>query len=32
LSMMRLKQIAGQLSPEDVFELNNWLNKNIIIK
>ena len=32
LSMMRLKQVAGQLSPEDVFELNNWLNKNIIIK
>ncbi|MGB2115257.1 MAG: TolC family outer membrane protein [Porticoccaceae bacterium] len=26
LSMMRLKQVAGQLSPEDVFELNNWLD------
>ena len=25
LSMMRLKQVAGQLSPEDVFELNKWL-------
>jgi outer membrane protein len=32
LSMMRLKQVAGQLSPEDVFELNNWLNKNTIIR
>lgn len=32
LSMMRLKQIAGQLSPEDVFELNNWLNTNTIIR
>ncbi len=32
LSMMRLKQVAGQLSPEDVFELNNWLNTNTIIR
>ncbi|MGB1328221.1 MAG: TolC family outer membrane protein [Porticoccaceae bacterium] len=31
LSMMRLKQVAGQLSPEDVFELNDWLNQNISI-
>jgi outer membrane protein len=31
LSMMRLKQVAGQLSPEDIFEINGWLNTNIII-
>jgi outer membrane protein len=32
LSMMRLKQVAGQLSPEDVMQLNNWLSSGIIIK
>jgi outer membrane protein len=32
LSMMRLKQVAGQLSPEDIFKLSNWLNLDIIIK
>ena len=32
LSMMRLKQVAGQLSPKDIFELNNWLSSEIIIK
>ena len=31
LSMMRLKQVAGQLSPEDVYKLNNWLNLEISI-
>ena len=31
LSMMRLKQVAGQLSPEDVYLLDNWLNMNIKI-
>jgi outer membrane protein len=31
LSMMRLKQVAGQLSPEDVFKLSNWLNTSINI-
>jgi outer membrane protein len=31
LSMMRLKQVAGQLSPEDVYKLNNWLNTSINI-
>ena len=25
LSMMRLKQVAGQLSPADVLDLNKWL-------
>jgi outer membrane protein len=25
LSMMRLKQVAGQLSPEDIFKLSHWL-------
>jgi outer membrane protein len=32
LSMMRLKQVAGQLSPEDVYELNNWLSSKVIIQ
>jgi outer membrane protein len=32
LSMMRLKQVAGQLSSEDVFELSDWLNLEITIK
>ena len=32
LSMMRLKQVAGQLSPEDVMQLNNWLSSGIKIK
>jgi outer membrane protein len=31
LSMMRLKQVAGQLSPEDVYELNTSLTEKIII-
>lgn len=31
LSMMRLKQVAGQLSPEDILELNNWLSPMIVI-
>jgi outer membrane protein len=31
LSMMRLKQVAGLLSPEDVFELSNWLDIKEII-
>jgi hypothetical protein len=29
---MRLKQVAGQLSPKDVFELSNWLSLSVIIK
>lgn len=32
LSMMRLKHVAGELSPEDIFELNDSLNRNIVIK
>jgi len=32
LSMMRLKQVAGQLSPEDVYGLNDSLNMNINIE
>ena len=32
LSMMRLKQVAGQLSPEDIFQLNNSLSLSAIIK
>ena len=31
LSMMRLKQVAGQLSPEDVYELNTSLTEQFII-
>ena len=31
LSMLRLKQVAGQLSPEDVFEINNWLSLDLSI-
>ncbi|MGB1290433.1 MAG: TolC family protein, partial [Porticoccaceae bacterium] len=27
LSMMRLKQVAGQLSPEDIFDINRRLSK-----
>jgi outer membrane protein len=30
LSMMRLKQVAGQLSPEDIFEINNWLSTSVM--
>ena len=32
LSMMRLKQVAGQLSPEDVYKLNNWLSSKVTIQ
>ena len=32
LSMMRLKQVAGQLSPKDIFDLSDWLTIGIIIK
>ena len=32
LSMMRLKQVAGQLSPEDIFNLSHWLTTRLIIK
>ena len=32
LSMMRLKQVAGQLSPKDIFELNSWLSSKVIIR
>jgi len=31
LSMMRLKAVAGQLSPEDIFELSDWLNPEMAI-
>jgi outer membrane protein len=32
LSMMRLKQVAGQLSPEDVYGLNEWLSPDLSTK
>lgn len=32
LSMMRLKQVAGQLSPEDVYEIGLWLTTDHIIE
>ena len=31
LSMMQLKAIAGQLSPEDLYKLDSWLSDNIVI-
>lgn len=31
LSMMRLKQVAGQLSPEDIYKINTSLTEKIII-
>jgi outer membrane protein len=31
ISMMQLKAIAGQLSPEDLFELDSWLSSDIVI-
>ena len=31
LSMMALKEVAGQLSPEDVASLNAWLDPKLVI-
>ena len=31
LSMMSLKEVAGQLSPDDVFALNAWLDPQLVI-
>ena len=31
LSMMSLKEVAGQLSPDDVYELNAWLDPQLVI-
>ena len=31
LSMMGLKEVAGQLSPDDVFQLNAWLDPQLVI-
>lgn len=31
LSMMRLREVAGQLSPEDVYQLNAWLDPQLVI-
>jgi outer membrane protein len=31
LSMMRLKEVAGQLSPDDLFELNAWLDPQRVV-
>jgi len=31
LSMMRLKEVAGQLSPEDIYQLNAWLDPQLTI-
>ena len=30
-SFLRLKEVAGQLSPEDINQLNHWLNPEIIV-
>jgi len=32
LSMMRLKQIAGQLSPDDIYQLNAWLQPELVVQ
>jgi outer membrane protein len=29
LSMMRLKEVAGQLSPDDIYQLNAWLDPQL---
>ena len=31
LSMMSLKEVAGQLSPDDIYELNAWLDPQLVI-
>ena len=31
LSMMALKEVAGQLSPEDIASLNAWLDPQLVI-
>ncbi|MAH73834.1 MAG: type I secretion protein TolC [Cellvibrionales bacterium TMED49] len=31
ISMMRLKQVSGQLSPDDVYALNGWLRPSLLI-
>ena len=31
LSMMSLKEVAGQLSPDDIYQLNAWLDPAIAI-
>ena len=31
LSMMRLKEVAGQLSPEDIYQLNAWLDPQLAV-
>lgn len=31
LSRMRLKEVAGQLSPDDIYQLNAWLDPQLII-
>ena len=31
LSMMRLKEVAGQLSPQDIYQLNAWLDPQLAI-
>lgn len=32
LSMMRLKQVAGQLSPDDIYQLNAWLQPELVVQ
>ena len=31
LSMMRLKEVAGQLSPQDIYQLNAWLDPQLAV-
>jgi outer membrane protein len=30
--MMRLKQVAGQLSPDDIYQLNAWLQPELVVQ
>ena len=29
--MMRLKEVAGQLAPDDIYQLNGWLDPQLVI-
>ena len=31
LSMMRLQEVAGQLAPDDIYQLNGWLDPQLVI-
>jgi outer membrane protein len=31
LAMMQLKEVAGQLSPDDIYQLNAWLDPSLTV-